>query len=147
MCKEGHKHVVFDPLILYPWFCSRKRNQLKAYTPSSSFMFSVRCMQFILLEIVKISPLGKWSNKLCYCHLVDYSSVLAWRIPGMGEPGGLPSTGSHRVGHDWSDLAAAVAAERLSNSQTSRGQLKGSWHCNSFPIYIVLLQTLSFWRK
>ena len=29
-----------------------------------------------------------------------YSSVLAWRIPGMGEPGGLPSMGSHRVGHD-----------------------------------------------
>jgi len=28
------------------------------------------------------------------------SSVLAWRIPGMGEPGGLPSMGSHRVGHD-----------------------------------------------
>ena len=36
------------------------------------------------------------------------SSVLAWRIPGMGEPGGLPSMGSHRVGHDWSDLAAAA---------------------------------------
>ena len=35
------------------------------------------------------------------------SSVLAWRIPGTGEPGGLPSVGSHRVGHDWSDLAAA----------------------------------------
>ena len=34
-----------------------------------------------------------------------YSSVLAWRIPGTGEPGGLPSMGSHRVGHDWSDLA------------------------------------------
>ena len=40
------------------------------------------------------------------------SGVLAWRIPGMGEPGGLPSMGSHRVGHDLSDLAvAAVAAE------------------------------------
>ena len=38
------------------------------------------------------------------------SSVLAWRIPGMGEAGGLPSLGSHRVGHDWSDLAAAAAA-------------------------------------
>ena len=37
-------------------------------------------------------------------------SVLAWRIPGMGEPGGLPSLGSHRVGHDLSDLAAAAAA-------------------------------------
>ena len=35
--------------------------------------------------------------------------VLAWRIPGMGEPGGLPSVGSHRVGHGWSDLAAAAA--------------------------------------
>ena len=31
------------------------------------------------------------------------------RIPGMGEPGGLPSVGSHRVGHDWSDLAAVAA--------------------------------------
>jgi len=37
-----------------------------------------------------------------------HSSVLAWRIPGTGEPGGLPSMGSHRVGHDWSDLAVAV---------------------------------------
>ena len=34
-----------------------------------------------------------------------YSSVLAWRIPGTAEPGGLPSMGSHRVGHEWSDLA------------------------------------------
>ena len=39
-----------------------------------------------------------------------HSSVLAWRIPGTVEPGGLPSMGSHRVGHDWSDLAAAAAA-------------------------------------
>ena len=38
------------------------------------------------------------------------SSVLAWRIPGTVEPGGLLSMGSHRVKHDWSDLAAAVAA-------------------------------------
>ena len=41
--------------------------------------------------------------------MATYSSVLAWRIPGMGKPGGLPSMGSHRVGHDWSDLAAAAA--------------------------------------
>ena len=37
------------------------------------------------------------------------SSVLAWRISGTGEPGGLPSVGSHRVGHDWSNLAAAAS--------------------------------------
>ena len=39
--------------------------------------------------------------------MATHSSVLAWRIPGAGEPGGLMSVGSHRVGHDWSDLAAA----------------------------------------
>jgi len=40
--------------------------------------------------------------------MATHSSVLAWRLPGMGEPGGLPSMGSHRVGHDWSDLAASM---------------------------------------
>ena len=39
--------------------------------------------------------------------MATHSSILAWRIPGMGEPGGLPSMGSHKVGHNWSDLAAA----------------------------------------
>ena len=42
--------------------------------------------------------------------MATHSNVLAWRIPGTGEPGGLPSMGSNRVGHDWSDLAAAAAA-------------------------------------
>ena len=47
-----------------------------------------------------------------YVHILEkamapHSSTLAWRIPGTAEPCGLPSTGSHRVGHDWSDLAAA----------------------------------------
>ena len=41
--------------------------------------------------------------------MAAHSSVLAWRIPGMAEPGGLPSMGSHRVRHDQSDLAAAEA--------------------------------------
>ena len=40
--------------------------------------------------------------------MATHSSVLAWRIPGTGEPGGLSSMGSHRVGHDSSDLAAAA---------------------------------------
>ena len=42
--------------------------------------------------------------------MATHSSVLAWRIPGTEEPGGLPYMGLHRVGHDWSDLAAAAAA-------------------------------------
>ena len=42
--------------------------------------------------------------------MATHSSVLAWRIPGIREPGGLLSMGLHRVGHDWSDWAAAAAA-------------------------------------
>ena len=47
--------------------------------------------------------------------MAPHSSTLAWRIPGTGEPGGLPSMGSHRVGHDGSDLAAAAAATTAAN--------------------------------
>ena len=45
--------------------------------------------------------------------MATHSSVLAWRIPGTGEPVGLPSMGSHRVGHDCSDLAAAVIFTKI----------------------------------
>ena len=47
--------------------------------------------------------------------MATHSSVLAWRIPGTAEPGGLPSMGLHRLGHNWSNLAAA-AAEAFSAS-------------------------------
>ena len=46
--------------------------------------------------------------------MATHSSVLAWRIPGTEEPGGLPSMGSHRVGHDWSGLAAAAVENHCS---------------------------------
>ena len=48
--------------------------------------------------------------------MATHSSVLAWRVPGMWEPSGLPSMGSHRVGHDGSDLAAAAAARYMPSS-------------------------------
>jgi len=41
--------------------------------------------------------------------MATHSSILAWRLPGMGEPGELPSMGLHRVGHNWTNLAAAAA--------------------------------------
>ena len=47
--------------------------------------------------------------------MVTHSSILAWRIPGMEEPGGLLSMGSHRVRHDWSDLAATALCLSTSN--------------------------------
>ena len=53
--------------------------------------------------------------------------MVAWRIPGMGEPGGLLSVGLHRVGHNWSDLAAAAEAaaetERTINTDTDTEEL------------------------
>ena len=45
--------------------------------------------------------------------MATHSSILAWRIPGTGEPGGLPSMGSHRIGCDWSDLAAVFYCEKI----------------------------------
>ena len=48
--------------------------------------------------------------------MATHSSVLAWRIPGTGEPGGLLSMGSHRVGYDSSNLAAAAAALIMKNN-------------------------------
>ena len=59
----------------------------------------------IVLQFVHCSPsvYGIWFYHICAPP--THSNVLACRIPGMGEPGGLSSIGSHRVGHDWSDLA------------------------------------------
>ena len=78
-----------------------------------------------------------------------HSSILAYRIPGTGEPGGLPSMGSHRVGHNWSDLAAAAARQspggvlefRPGGSYSSSGASHcecavfpcSSWHRDTAP--------------
>ena len=62
--------------------------------------------------------------------MATHSSVLAGRIPGTGEPGGLPSVGSHRVGHDWSDLAAAAA-----RPITSFNEYLLNWVTEIYEIY------------
>ena len=56
--------------------------------------------------------------------MATHSSVLAWRIPRTGEPGGLPSMGSHRVRHDWSDLAAAAEMRKLRSGNLWLAQVK-----------------------
>ena len=61
--------------------------------------------------------------------LATNSSVLAWRIPGTGKPGGLPSVGLHRVRHDWSDLAAAAA----------------TFHCVDGPRLFIHLPSIDTW--
>ena len=73
--------------------------------------------------------------------MATHSSVLAWRIPGTGEPGGLPSMGSHRVGHDWSDLAAAAAHSLKINKCIKYMPL--SENCKSFASLIIQYK----WQK
>ena len=51
--------------------------------------------------------------------MAPHSSTLVWRIPWMEEPGGLPSMWLHRVGHDWSDLAAVAVTPWTSACQAS----------------------------
>ena len=60
--------------------------------------------------------------------MATHSSVLAWRIPGTGEPGGLPSMGSHRVRHDWSDWAAAAALIRTTTRMSLENILSKTSH-------------------
>ena len=83
--------------------------------------------------------------------MATHSSTLAWRIPGMGEPGGLPSMASQRVRHNWSDLAAAAAVlisvEILHPlSSSSYGAKNKSQHENSHPkpSIFILLRTFKY---
>ena len=70
--------------------------------------------------------------------MATHSSILAWRIPGMREPGGLPSMGSHRVRHDWSDLAAIHFWE------TTAGNLA---QLNFVFNLLLWFMWLGYWRK
>ena len=71
---------------------------------------------------------------------------MPWRIPGMVEPGGLPSMGSHGVGHDWSNLAAAAAANLQTNACEYMIEVLNSWqmlfHSSSWWIHLDLIENL-----
>ena len=71
--------------------------------------------------------------------MATHSSVLAWRIPGTGEPGGLLSMGSHRVGHDWSDLAAAAKVLEFQLSISPSNEYLGliSFRIDWFDLFAV----------
>ena len=64
--------------------------------------------------------------------MATHSSILAWRIPRMAEPGGLPSMGSHRVGHDWSNLVVVVVESILKSRDIT------------LPANVCLVKTIIF---
>ena len=76
------------------WLISQKVRLLRGY------LFRSSLHSFVMLSFEWALPF------ILEKEMAAHSNVLAWRIPGMGEPGGLLSMGSHRAGHDWNDLAA-----------------------------------------
>ena len=76
-------------------------------------ILSLETLTFLLFTFVNVLHLSSCIFFFFFLELFEFiwngNPLLAWRIPGAGEPGGLLSMGSHRVGHDWSDLAVAVA--------------------------------------
>ena len=84
--------------------------------------------------------------------MATHSSVLAWRIPGTRDPHGLPPMGSHRVGHDWSDLAAAAAEVRNEKREIQIAPVTlfepgSSWalKLGSFPQASWVHKSIAFW--
>ena len=70
--------------------------------------------------------------------MAPHSSTLAWKIPWTGEPGGLPSLGSHRVRHDWSDLLHIYVAETIFISSTDlEGPLWSFLGLNTLIKYLI----------
>ena len=69
---------------------------------------STKSLKIVLENDVRLSSFTPTSKEWLEKEMATHCSVLAWRIPGTGDPGGLPSMGSNRGGHDWSNLAAAA---------------------------------------
>ena len=86
--------------------------------------------------------------------MATHSSILAWRIPGTEEPGGLPSMGSHRVGHDWSDLSSSknisVQANELEHVKNEESNIFffiiEEW-CRRRLLRVLWTATSPFWRR
>ena len=114
-----------------PWCCKESdttgwlnnNNALTELTYSKKFVLCISWnFQYRLLFYLQIGTIFNFILSIqsvylsfsficlfCLMMMTRTFSVLAWRIPGTGEPGGLPSMGSHKVRHDWCDLAAAAA--------------------------------------
>ena len=85
--------------------------------------------------------------------MAAHSSILAWRIPGTGKPGGLPSMGSHRVGHDCRDLAERSIASAVVHSSSElcslkiNGKTKCGWRRQWHPTPVLLPGKSHGWRS
>ena len=82
----------------------------------SDFFF---CLWFLLSVSLLFLTYYCWFTKYCCLSFYNLGFLIIASSSGTGEPVGLPSMGSHRVGHDWSDLAAAAAAPESVHAYSS----------------------------
>ena len=130
---------------LFPWVLCFQR--LKGMEKNPEWHEQTLDMYSILLlfshQVMSDSLATPWivarQAPLLEKEMATHSSVLAWRIPGTREPGGLLSMGSHRVGHDWSNLVAAAAAAAGSSVLGKNTRV----HCYCFLQGIFLTQGLN----
>ena len=149
------------------WFWSQ--SPIQCYKPPSivlQALFLSYLIPWIYLSLLlynhKVFNLGyTWIAEKA---MATHSSALAWRIPGTGEPDGLPSMGSHRVGHDWRDLTAAYLnslvvfptffnlslnlAIRSSWSEPQSAPSFFCWLCKASPSFFFLsdcIELLQLW--
>ena len=132
--EKNMKKNAYIHLYIYMYVWRRKRQPTPLLLPGKSHGWR---------SLVGYSPWGrKESDTTEWLHFLFSLScigegngnplrVLAWRIPGTGEPGGLPSMGLHGVGHDWSDLAGVAATVSYSPSLSFFGTATG---ISIFPI-------------
>ena len=112
-----------DYWVLSAWYSIRHKVHTKWTRTSANepalYLRAISVSVIVHLLLFALSPCNSTQSltllKICVLgihalekEMANHVSVLAWRIPGTGEPGGLPSMGLHRVGHDWSDLAAGI---------------------------------------
>ena len=125
-----------EHIVSLRWLCNPETAAIKQHSdpiPQAILTLLFFCLDGGKKTLAKLFQMG------------THSSALAWRIPGMGEPGGLPSMGSHRVGHDWSDLAAAAAADE----DTSQAALftEGKERAEMERRKLMIEKALDEWNK
>ena len=103
-------NIFLDDICMLPW--RRRWHPATVLLPGKSHGWRslVGCSSWVAKSRTRLSDFTfTFHYHALEKEMATHSSVLAWRIPGTGEPCGLLSMGSHRVRHDWSNLAAAAA--------------------------------------
>ena len=123
-------------IVRHEWATELIWNDLIFITFSIEYLY-LKWILYLLCRSIFFTLLNDFTFTF-YFHALEKEmatdpSVLAWRVPGTGEPVGLSSMGSHRVGHDWNDLAAVAAADPVYIQDSCLTRILSANHCS--PIF------------